>query len=528
MQTCPQCGRENAADARFCSNCGAALAVEAEPAREERKVVTVLFADLVGFTSRAEQMDPEDVRAVLEPYHARLRQELEQRGGTVEKFIGDAVMALFGAPIAHEDDPERAVRAALAIRDWIREEGELQLRIGITTGEALVALGARPERARAWRRATSSTPQPACSPPLRSTGSSSTRRRIAPPGSAIDVPRGTSRSRRRGRPSRSPSGRSSRHARASASTSRRHGGAPLVGRERELDCSSQRARARAAGAVAAARHARRRARDRQEPARLRALRARSSDEPELIYWRQGRCLPYGEGVTFWALSEMVKAHAGILETDSAEQAQREARRGRRRGARRRIGRATGSRATSARWSASPRTAARRRPPGRGVRGLAAVLRGARRAEPARPRLRGPALGRRQPARLHRPPRRLGDRSSVARRLHGPPGAARRGAPGGAEASRTRRRSRSRPCPRRRRRGSSHALLERAVLPADVQTTLIERAGGNPLYAEEFARMVDSATATRPRSGSRSPCRASSRRASTRSRSRRSCFFRTPR
>ena len=92
--------------------------------REERKVVTVLFADLVGFTSRAEQMDPEDVRAVLEPYHARLRAELERRGGTVEKFIGDAVMALFGAPTAHEDDPERAVRAALAIRDSIREEGE--------------------------------------------------------------------------------------------------------------------------------------------------------------------------------------------------------------------------------------------------------------------------------------------------------------------------------------------------------------------------------------------------------------------
>ena len=142
MQTCPQCGQENPEGARFCHNCGAALAVEA--AREERKVVSVLFADLVGFTSRAEQMDPEDVRAVLEPYHARLRMELERRGGTVEKFIGDAVMALFGAPTAHEDDPERAVRAALAIRDWIREEGDLQVRVAVTTGEALVALGARP------------------------------------------------------------------------------------------------------------------------------------------------------------------------------------------------------------------------------------------------------------------------------------------------------------------------------------------------------------------------------------------------
>src|SRR6266545_2198420 len=109
MLVCDNCGRENAEDARFCSNCGAALAAEPQRAREERKVVTVLFADLVGFTSRAEKMDPEDVRAVLEPYHARLRGELERYGGTVEKFIGDAVMALFGAPVAHEDDPERAV-----------------------------------------------------------------------------------------------------------------------------------------------------------------------------------------------------------------------------------------------------------------------------------------------------------------------------------------------------------------------------------------------------------------------------------
>ena len=144
MLICPSCGHENEDGARFCSSCGTRLEHAAEPAREERKVVTVLFADLVGFTSRAEQLDPEDVRAVLEPYHSRLRTELERRGGTVEKFIGDAVMALFGAPTAHEDDPERAVRAALAIRDWIREEGDLQVRIGITTGEALVALGARP------------------------------------------------------------------------------------------------------------------------------------------------------------------------------------------------------------------------------------------------------------------------------------------------------------------------------------------------------------------------------------------------
>src|SRR6195256_6920243 len=142
MLTCSVGGQDNPDGARFCLACGAAL-VAAEPRREERKVVTVLFADLVGFTSQAEQLDPEDVRSVLAPYYARLRSELERFGGTVEKFIGDAVMALFGAPVAHEDDPERAVRAALAIRDWvIDQEAGLQLRIAVNTGEVLVALGA--------------------------------------------------------------------------------------------------------------------------------------------------------------------------------------------------------------------------------------------------------------------------------------------------------------------------------------------------------------------------------------------------
>jgi len=144
MRACPSCGHENDAGAKFCSECGAALVAFAPATRAERKILTVLFADLVGFTGRAERLDPEDVQAVLAPYHERLRYELERWGGTVEKFIGDAVMALFGAPVTREDDPERAVRAALAIRDWIVEEGELQVRIAVNTGEALVNLAARP------------------------------------------------------------------------------------------------------------------------------------------------------------------------------------------------------------------------------------------------------------------------------------------------------------------------------------------------------------------------------------------------
>jgi class 3 adenylate cyclase len=118
--------------------------------REERKRVSVLFCDLVGFTSRSERLDVEDVRGLLAPYYQRLRADLERYGGTVEKFIGDAVMALFGAPSAHEDDPERAVRAALSIRETITERNQqdssldLHVRVGVTTGEALVVLDARP------------------------------------------------------------------------------------------------------------------------------------------------------------------------------------------------------------------------------------------------------------------------------------------------------------------------------------------------------------------------------------------------
>ena len=113
-------------------------------------MITAIFVDLVGSTSRSEQLDPEDVKALVAPYHARVRADLEHHGGTFEKFSGDAVLALFGTPKAHEDDPERAVRAALAVQGSIAELNredewlDLHIRIGIHTGEALVMLGARP------------------------------------------------------------------------------------------------------------------------------------------------------------------------------------------------------------------------------------------------------------------------------------------------------------------------------------------------------------------------------------------------
>src|ERR1700751_5695816 len=115
MPVCASCGQQTPEGFPRCANCGALL--EAAPASglEERKVVSVLFCDLVGFTAASDAADPEDVRARIRPYHARLREELERFGGTVEKFVGDAVMAGFGAPIAHEDDAERAVRAGLRV-----------------------------------------------------------------------------------------------------------------------------------------------------------------------------------------------------------------------------------------------------------------------------------------------------------------------------------------------------------------------------------------------------------------------------
>ena len=148
MPICANCGQDNPDIAKFCLACAAPLAPPA-PTTEERKLVTVLFTDIVGSTAKAEQMDPEDVRARLAPYYVRLRTELERFGGTVEKFIGDAVVALFGAPVAHEDDPERAVRAAFAVCraiDELNAEDEwldLQVRVGVNTGEALVVVGAR-------------------------------------------------------------------------------------------------------------------------------------------------------------------------------------------------------------------------------------------------------------------------------------------------------------------------------------------------------------------------------------------------
>ena len=153
---CPTCGAANAPGVKFCGECGKALAAQAprEPTTTaptpaaERRLVSVLFADLVGFTAASEQRDAEDTRELLSRYFDTSRRLIELYGGTVEKFIGDAVMAVWGTPTATEDDAERAVRAALDLVAAVSALGdevgapELRARAGVLTGEAAVTIGA--------------------------------------------------------------------------------------------------------------------------------------------------------------------------------------------------------------------------------------------------------------------------------------------------------------------------------------------------------------------------------------------------
>jgi class 3 adenylate cyclase len=318
MSVCPSCGHRNQPGAKFCSECGTALAAARPPSYEERKVITVLFADLVGFTSRAEQLDPEDVRALLSPFYARLRAELERFGGTVEKFIGDAVMALFGAPAGHEDDPERAVLAALAIRDWVRGEERIQVRLAVNTGEALVVLGARPSEGEGMAAGD--------------VVNTAARLQAAAPVNGILVGERTFRATRGVIEYRQPGpvqakGKKEPVAAWEVVQARarlgigfpRQARTAMVGRDREL------------GVLADALARVRAERSAQlvtvvgvpgiGKSRLLSELGRIADaQAGQICWRLGRSLPYGEGVSFWALAEMVKAQAGILESDTAGQA----------------------------------------------------------------------------------------------------------------------------------------------------------------------------------------------------------------
>jgi class 3 adenylate cyclase len=319
---CAVCAQANPDGFRFCGACGAPLGVVASE-RRERRVVSVLFADLVGFTSRSESLDVEDVEGFLSRYHRVLRGVLQRHGGTVEKFIGDAVMALFGAPVAREDDPERAVRAALSIQDAVAEMRErdgvdLRVRVGVTTGEALIALSADPGAGEGMASGD--------------VVNTAARLQSAAPVDGVLVDAYTHRATER----------VIRYAAAGAVTAKgkaelveawravearsivpeqaRVGGLALVGREVEADTLR--------GALD---------RSRREPSTqlvsiigepgigktrlVEELGSYVEELPGLITWRRGRSLSYGEGVAFWALGEMVKSQAGVLESDSAEVAE---------------------------------------------------------------------------------------------------------------------------------------------------------------------------------------------------------------
>jgi class 3 adenylate cyclase/tetratricopeptide (TPR) repeat protein len=316
MAICARCGEENPDRARFCLACAAPLA-ETSPQQAERKVVSVIFVDLVGFTAGADAADPEDVHATLQPYHARVREEIERLGGVVEKYVGDAVMAVFGAPLAREDDAERAVRAGLRVLA-VTEELGLEARAAVNTGEALVALSARPELGEAMVAGdvvnTAARLQSAAETGSLVVGEltyKTTRQQIDYEPLDPVVVKGKAEPVSLWQ-ARGPRSRFGVDVEIGGST-------PLVGRESELSLLKEAyARVRRDATVQLVTFV-----GEAGVGKTRLLRELGSwldNEPDLVYWRQGRCLPYGEGITFWALGEIVKAQAGILESDDSNAA----------------------------------------------------------------------------------------------------------------------------------------------------------------------------------------------------------------
>jgi class 3 adenylate cyclase/tetratricopeptide (TPR) repeat protein len=325
-RVCASCGTTNDGAARFCNNCGNRLTpAEAPPASTttpasaipgrdvERKVITALFCDVVGSTELAERLDPEDVDRLMSTYHGRARKVIEAHGGVVEKFIGDAVVGVFGAPATHEDDPARAVRAALRIvRDLGESDLSLHVRVGVHTGEALVRVGddRTPEEGFATgdclntaARLQNAAPIDGIAvgdPTYRLTagefewadlGPMSLKGKAQP----LQVWQPLEAARPTARPTRDEA-------------------TPFVGRDAELGALVR------AFETAVTTSSQQLVTIVAEPGLgksriVRELRRGVDADIPGAVWRQGRCLPYGDGVAFWALGEIVKTHAGILETD---------------------------------------------------------------------------------------------------------------------------------------------------------------------------------------------------------------------
>jgi class 3 adenylate cyclase/tetratricopeptide (TPR) repeat protein len=298
-------------------------AVPARPVADERKVVTALFCDLIGFTATSESADPEDVDKMLSAYAAMARAQIEGHGGVVEKFIGDAVVGIFGVPAAHEDDPERAVRAGLRIAEDAEEleavgGAPLRLRVGINTGETLVRLDVTPgsgERMLAGDAINTASRIQSVAPEMGVAVGLAAYEATSAVFEYEELESATLKGK--SEPVRVFHARSPL-ARIGIDTTRTHH-SPYVGRAIDLsllkglfDKSVGETSVQFVTVVG-------------EPgigkSRIVAeLLAYAQEREPRLTWRQGRCLPYGDGVTFWALGEIVKAHAGILETDDPEQA----------------------------------------------------------------------------------------------------------------------------------------------------------------------------------------------------------------
>jgi class 3 adenylate cyclase len=319
--SCASCSFSNAADSKFCGECGEPLshatsAVAPAPPSTERRLVSVLFADLVGFTTLSEHRDAEDVRDLLSGYFDAARQVIERHGGLVEKFIGDAVMAVWGTPIAYEDDAERAVRAGLELVAAVAGLGrdmdiDLAARAGVLTGEAATTEGGHAEGIVVGDMVnTASRLQSAAEPGTVLVGDSTHRAASK----AIAFSDGGNLSLK-GKDEPVHAWRALRVVGERRGSGRASGlEPPFVGRSEELRLVKDLLHAT----------------EREGKARLVSVtgiggigKSRLSWEfrkyvdglADDVYWHQGRCPAYGEGVAFWALGEMVRMRTGIAETD---------------------------------------------------------------------------------------------------------------------------------------------------------------------------------------------------------------------
>jgi class 3 adenylate cyclase/tetratricopeptide (TPR) repeat protein len=331
---CAACGAAITAGKRFCMSCGApvdaqssASAAAPTPPTAERRLVSVLFADLVGFTARSEHRDAEETREFLSTYFAACERVIAAYGGTVEKFIGDAVMAVWGAPVAQEHDTELAVRAALELVSTIgglevdAAGAAVEARAGVMTGEAAVTIGARGQGMVAGDLVNTASRVQSLAPPGGVLVGDTTRRAaeaaIIFEDAGSHTVKGKSEPLKLWRAVRVAAGRGGALRPAGLDP-------PFVGREREFrlvkelfHASAEESKAHLVSVVGIAGIGK---------SRLAWEFEKYMDGlSETVRWHRGRCLPYGEGVTYWALAEMVRMRARIAESDDAESASRKLR-----------------------------------------------------------------------------------------------------------------------------------------------------------------------------------------------------------